>query len=309
MRCRTHVVPRPQALGALRARCADGLAVLAPLDALHALNPAFVSTITDGLTGDAFASPATLQETLARRVIAQLRALVFVPLPDEPALVRLGRVAARQGVQPLHACALPVRSPGWTWYESALGESPAWPELLLYAAATYDLNGYDAACDAAREDARVDSRTLRTIDDLARRSWEATAKNSGNYFWTDRDRVAGRLRCPADIHHAIRADRAGGFARAGLAGIPAYAAYIVGDTDNFYLDVIAEDWNTYVGDHLAWSPTVLATVRRLWRDASMRRGQLRRLGDRLREPAVWPVFLRAYRGTLEWCFGPGRRDL
>ena len=305
-RCLSRGRPTPRSLDVLRTHCAHALDVLRPLEALRALHPDGVPSVTAGLVGS---PPAALKDKLARRVIAHLRAQHWAPLPDEGTLARVARVAARRGVPPLHACALPVLSPRWAWYDVALHEPPAWPELLLYAAATYDVDGYYAARDAAVDDARVDAATVRAIEDLNRRSWASSAKNSGNYFWTDRDRVDGRLRRPADIHRAVRDDRAGAFAARGLGDIPAYTAYVAGDTANFYLDVSAEEWDDYVADHLAWSATVLATAPGLWQGARRRRTQLRRVSRALHEPAVWPAFLQAYRATLDWCFGPGEHDL
>jgi len=290
-------------LAAWRARCANAAETVAPLVALHAIAPGAVAAAATGLGCE---SP---QEGLAYRVVAQLRTLDIVLLPSNRDLTTLARKAARRNVEPLHKRALPLVSPGWTWYETIVDDAPPWPEMMLHAAASHDLESYDAALDLAEGDERVDEETTHTIDALNRRSWESSVKNSGNFFWSDQDRVAGRMPCPADIKAAITSDIAGAFGDEGLGGVPTYIAYIAADTGNVYLDVVAEHWADHVAEAFAWSPGVAVRAREVWRAAHDALDGYRDIRATLDDPHTWPAFLRAYGATLNWCFGPGMRAI
>jgi len=301
--CQSHGTARTLPLAAWRARCAGVAETVAPLMALHAVAPGAVAAAATGLSRE------SLRETLAYRVVTQLRTLDIVLLPSDRDLTTLARKAARRNVEPLHKRALPLVSPGWTWYETMVDDAPPWPEMVLHAAASYDLESYEAALDLAEGDARVDEETTHTIDALNRRSWESSVKNSGNYFWSDRDRIEGRTPCPADIKAAITSDTAGAFRDEGLSGVPTYIAYIAADTGNVYFDVLAEHWADHVAEAFAWSPGVAARARDLWCAAHDALDGYRDTRATLDDPRTWPAFLHAYGATLDWCFGSGTRAI
>ncbi len=290
-------------LAAWRVRCAGVAEAAAPLVALHAVAPGAVAAAATGLDRE------SLRETLAYRVVAQLRTLDIVPLPSDQDLTTLAREAARRNVEPLHGRVLPLVSPGWTWYETIVDDALPWPEMMLHAAASYDLESYDAALDLAEGDARVDEETTHTIDALNRRGWESSVKNSGNYFWSDQDHVDGRTPCPADIKAAITSDIAGAFRGEGLGGVPTYIAYIAAATGNVYFDVAAEHWADHVAEAFAWSPGVAARAHDLWCAAHDALDGYRDTRATLDDPRAWPAFLHAYGATLDWCFGPGMRAI
>jgi len=290
-------------LAAWRARCAGVAETVAPLAALHAVAPGAVAAAATGLGRE---SP---QETLAYRVVAHLHTLDIVPLPSDRDLTTLARTAARRDVEPLHKRALPLVSPGWTWYETMVDDAPPWPEMLLHAASSYDLESYEAALDLVEGDERARGGTARAIDALNRRSWESSVKNSGDYFWSDQDRIEGRIRCPADIKAAITSDIAGAFGDEGLSGVPTYLAYIAADTGNVYLDIVAEHWEYHVARDYAWSPDVAVRAREAWCAAHDALDGYHDTRATLDDPRTWPAFLRAYGATLDWCFGPGMRAI
>jgi len=302
------------ALPTMRERCVDMADAVAPLAALYTVAPARTARAaawppaSQEATERGGVTPDVPREILVRRVIEQLRALDLAPLPDDRDLAAMALEARRDGRRPLHLVALPLISPQWTWYEESLGDTAApWPELMLHAAASRTLDTYYATRDLAQDDARADEGTVRAVDALNRRGWESSVKNGGHYFWSDDDRVDGGMPCPGDIWRAVAEDVAGSFAREGLAGVPGYATYIGGHTDNIYFDVLAEQWEEHLTEEFSRSPGVAARARGLWRAARTAIDGYRATRDALDDPRSWPAFLRAYRATLDWCFGPGMR--
>ncbi len=108
---------------------------------------------------------------------------------------------------------------------------------------------------------------------------------------------------------AVARDRAGAFAQAAgaAADAPALAAFAIGWTGNFYLDVTVDAWEDYVVTELAWLPFVLVDLAAHWH-AAARRPRLT-AATALARPTAWPGFLRAYAATVDWCFGPGASPL